>query len=69
MAQKKRGKAPARQRELSLEEKENIAAEVLGVHPKFLLKETDQILRLAIWEMQAAGFSFTGFKHRTIHDY
>ena len=46
---------------LSLEEKEAIAEEVLGVHPKFLLQE-GICLKVDVYAVAAAGKQFTGWK-------
>lgn len=62
MAKEVKKKAPAPKRAgLSLEEKEAIAEEVLGVHPKFLLQE-GICLKIDVHALAAAGKQFTGWK-------
>ena len=47
---------------LSLDEKEQIAKEVLGVHPKYLIKSGLKLI-VDINAMSRDGLVFNGFKH------
>lgn len=52
---------------LNLDKMEQIVAEVLGVHPKYLIKRGIK-LELDIYKMEADGLTFDGWKHKEHHE-
>lgn len=64
MANNKQG---AVKKPLSLEEKNKIAEEVLGVHPRYLIKRGLN-LQLDIYKLEADSGNFTDWKHKEHHE-
>ena len=67
MAQFHIAKGASKPKPLTFEEKESIVEEILGVHPKYLIK-CGRALKADTWKMEADGKIFSEWNH-TEHYY